>query len=253
MREREPEFAEIPRSRIETAAYNPRMMDPEARKRLRQSLAKFGLVEPLVWNRKTGRLVGGHQRLEELDTKEGYPGRDYLVSVSVVEFGEKKERQANVWLNNPSSQGNFERDKFLSILSGADPDQFGFSSDDLAIEFNIELPEAPKPQAVTLADQPKRPDPKPVEATDTDFVLICFPSRDKKAEWLREQGFPEHFQAVSIEEMTAALNIGRYAGTYRITAGRRETKATGAEEEKEVAPDSPDPSGHPGRRRQADE
>ncbi len=102
MREREPEFAEIPRSRIETAAYNPRMMDPEARKRLRQSLAKFGLVEPLVWNRKTGRLVGGHQRLEELDKKEGYPGRDYLVSVSVVEFGEKKERQANVWLNNPS-------------------------------------------------------------------------------------------------------------------------------------------------------
>lgn len=59
----------IPIDSIEPAAYNPRKNlqpgDPEYEK-LERSIDEFGCVEPVVWNRRTGRLIGGHQRLKIL-------------------------------------------------------------------------------------------------------------------------------------------------------------------------------------------
>lgn len=56
-------------SKLIPADYNPRMDlkpdDPEYEK-LKKSLHEFGYVEPLVWNKHTGHLVGGHQRLKIL-------------------------------------------------------------------------------------------------------------------------------------------------------------------------------------------
>ena len=53
----------VPISQIERARYNPRKWlkpgDP-AYDQLRKAVAMFGLVEPLVWNKRTGNLVGGH-------------------------------------------------------------------------------------------------------------------------------------------------------------------------------------------------
>ena len=54
---------------INPAVYNPRKDlepgDPEYEK-LRHSMEEFDCVEPLVWNERTGNLVGGHQRLKVL-------------------------------------------------------------------------------------------------------------------------------------------------------------------------------------------
>ena len=51
------------------ADYNPRKDlqpgDPEYEK-LKRSLQQFGYVEPVIWNKATGRVVGGHQRLKVL-------------------------------------------------------------------------------------------------------------------------------------------------------------------------------------------
>ena len=56
----------LPIDRLVPAAYNPRRVlkptDPAYRK-LERSLRQFGLVEPLVWNERTGHVVGGHARL----------------------------------------------------------------------------------------------------------------------------------------------------------------------------------------------
>ncbi len=41
---------------------NPRIIDDDAKRRLTRIIDQFGFVEPLVVNRRTGRLVGGHQR-----------------------------------------------------------------------------------------------------------------------------------------------------------------------------------------------
>jgi ParB-like chromosome segregation protein Spo0J len=56
-------------SRINPAPYNPRLDlqpgDSEYEK-IRRSLDTFGCVEPLVWNERTGHLVGSHQRFKVL-------------------------------------------------------------------------------------------------------------------------------------------------------------------------------------------
>lgn len=110
------------------APYNPRRElrpgDPEY-EALARSVREFGLVEPLVWNRRTGRLVGGHQRLRVL--------RDAGVTeaeVSVVDLDEEREKLLNLALNR--IQGDWDQDKLREILAeldaaGADLDLSGFS------------------------------------------------------------------------------------------------------------------------------
>ena len=39
--------------------------DPEYQK-IARSIEKYGCVEPIIWNEKTGNVIGGHQRLKVL-------------------------------------------------------------------------------------------------------------------------------------------------------------------------------------------
>lgn len=73
----------ISRDQIQNAPYNPRIMDKEAKKRLKNAIRKHGLVSALTWNRRTGNLVGGHQRLEQLDALEGNQQYELTVNVNV--------------------------------------------------------------------------------------------------------------------------------------------------------------------------
>ena len=57
----------VHRSRLKNAPYNPRVITPEAKDRLRKILERKGLLEALVWNVRTEHIVGGHRRLECLD------------------------------------------------------------------------------------------------------------------------------------------------------------------------------------------
>jgi hypothetical protein len=61
------EMQTIRRSQIHGAEYNPRKIGDAERTRLRKGIKKAGLVQPLVWNRRTGTLVSGHQRLSIMD------------------------------------------------------------------------------------------------------------------------------------------------------------------------------------------
>lgn len=54
---------------LRPAEYNPRKITPEALKMLARSLAEFGDLSGVVFNRKTGNLIGGHQRIKALDPK----------------------------------------------------------------------------------------------------------------------------------------------------------------------------------------
>lgn len=124
----------INRSQIKNAAYNPRVIDDGAKERLLEALDTHGLVEPLVWNKKTGNLVGGHQRLEALDSLEG--NKDYNLDVSVIAVDEREEAILNVQLNNPSMQGDWDTDKLADLTLG-----FGLSlTEDLGFdEFDIDF------------------------------------------------------------------------------------------------------------------
>ena len=57
----------IPAGKLQMAKYNPRKDlqpgDAEYEK-LRRSIEEFGYVEPVIWNERTGNIVGGHQRFK---------------------------------------------------------------------------------------------------------------------------------------------------------------------------------------------
>lgn len=130
------EIKKIKRSQIKLAAYNPRTITDEARKRLKKGLKKFGLVQPLVWNETTGPLVSGHQRLSIMDETYKYPDNDYTLTVSVVHLSEKDEKILNVQLNNQDMMGEFDYDALRDMqFETPDLDLLGFSDSGLDLVF----------------------------------------------------------------------------------------------------------------------
>jgi len=127
------ETQDISRAEINLAKYNPRLIDDKNRKALEKGLKQHGLVEPLVWNRRTGNLVSGHQRIATLDKLER--GGDYELTVSAVDVDEREEALLNVQLNNPSMQGQFDFEMLGNVALDfkIDFDDMGFS------EFDVEM------------------------------------------------------------------------------------------------------------------
>jgi ParB-like chromosome segregation protein Spo0J len=109
------ELRTLPIDHLTPADYNPRTVlkpNSPAYRKLRKSVETFGLVEPLVWNERTGRVVGGHARLRIL--------RDLgwtEVPVSVVRLDEAGEKALNVVLNNREAQARFDPDKLAAVLT----------------------------------------------------------------------------------------------------------------------------------------
>ncbi len=102
----------LPVSDLHPADYNPRKdLAPGDKQyeKLTRSIETFGYVEPIVWNRTTGNIVGGHQRLKVL-VQKGYTE----VQVVEVELNEQEERILNVSLNKIS--GRWDNEKLTAIL-----------------------------------------------------------------------------------------------------------------------------------------
>ena len=103
----------LPVGKLVPADYNPRKDlkpgDSEYEK-LKRSIAEFGYVEPVIWNKTTGHVVGGHQRLKVLiDTGVTE------VECVVVEMSEEKEKALNVALNKIS--GEWDKEKLSLLIS----------------------------------------------------------------------------------------------------------------------------------------
>jgi len=92
------------------AAYNPRQISDGEMDDLRASLRKFGFLDPVIVNRTTGRIVGGHQRVEAAHL-EGIK----RAPVFYVDLDETEEKAANVALNRIS--GDWDLDALASLVS----------------------------------------------------------------------------------------------------------------------------------------
>jgi ParB-like chromosome segregation protein Spo0J len=109
------EIRTLPITALKPAPYNPRRpLSPTspAYRKLKASIAEFGLVEPLVWNEPTGHVVGGHARLRilhELGVTE--------VPVSVVRLSDAREKALNVVLNNQEAQGRYDPSRLADLLT----------------------------------------------------------------------------------------------------------------------------------------
>lgn len=92
----------LPISSIAPAPYNPREISNEALSGLRESLEKFGYVDLMIVNKRTNRLIGGHQRLKIL--KDAGVKKAPVV---LVDFDEAAEKALNLSLNNPRIAGEW--------------------------------------------------------------------------------------------------------------------------------------------------
>jgi len=106
------ELKKIAVSEINPAPHNPRkdlqQDDPEY-KQIEASIDGFGLVEPLVWNRRTKNLVGGHQRFKIMVNK-GHKE----IEVSVVDLDSEREKALTIALNKV--QGAWDKEKLTVLL-----------------------------------------------------------------------------------------------------------------------------------------
>jgi len=102
----------IPIEKLKPAKYNPRKDlrpgDPEYEK-LKRSIMEFGYVEPIVWNERTGNVVGGHQRLKILTEL----GETEIVCV-ITNLDETKEKALNLSLNK--IEGKWDEFKLKNIF-----------------------------------------------------------------------------------------------------------------------------------------
>ncbi len=101
---------------INPAPYNPRKQmrpgDP-GYERIRASLENYGLVEPLIFNKTTGNLVGGHQRYQILQDL-GYKS----APVSIVELDQDREKALNITLNR--AQGEWDQEQLDNLVKELD-------------------------------------------------------------------------------------------------------------------------------------
>jgi len=126
------QIEKIPVSRLNPAAYNPRRELKSGDKdyeKLKRSITEFGMVEPIIWNRQTGNIVGGHQRftvLKDLGETE--------IECVVVDMDLPREKALNVALNR--IQGEWDEEKLAAVMADFDSTAFdvsltGFDADEV--------------------------------------------------------------------------------------------------------------------------
>ena len=110
------EIRTLKAAQLRAAPYNPRRdLQPEDAEyqKLRRSIETFGYIEPIIWNERTGNVVGGHQRLKVLLEK----GAEDIEAV-VVDLDEKDEKILNVLLNKV--KGRWDIGKLADLLQQLD-------------------------------------------------------------------------------------------------------------------------------------
>jgi hypothetical protein len=127
------EIRVLPIELLVPAPYNPRRVlrpTDKAYRKLEASIREFGLVEPIIWNERTGHVVGGHARLAILKSIGMTE-----VPVSVVHLSDARERALNVVLNNQEAQSHYDPSRLAEVLEAlkdtSELDLTGFDSNAL--------------------------------------------------------------------------------------------------------------------------
>jgi DNA modification methylase len=124
----------VPITNLKAAEYNPRKWDAKAVKDLKESITKYGIVDPLLVNsapERKGIVIGGHFRLsviKELGIKE-VP----VVYINIPDI--EKEKELNIRLNKNVGEWNWD---LLATFDETFLSTAGFSSEDLDEIFALE-------------------------------------------------------------------------------------------------------------------
>lgn len=153
------------------AAYNPRVdLQPEDEEyqAIERSLKRHGLVQPIVWNRRTNTVVSGHQRLTVLEAQG-----ETEVTVPVVDLDDIQEKELNVALNKIT--GEWDDDKLSVILNelGEEATDTGFTLPEIDVL---------RDELKSYFDDVTAPDEEePTEEPEESFLLsLTFDAADEK-------------------------------------------------------------------------
>lgn len=204
------ETAEIKRSEINLSPYNPRSIKDKNRALLKKNIKSVGLLGTLVWNKTTGNMLEGHQRIMILDELNGYPENDYLLKVEVVEMDERTEKEQNIFLNNKNAQGEFDSLLLANLMPDIDYKLAGLDESDLKI-MNLDTPNINLGEAAGIQTDFSRMDApneaakaaskEKIKATKADikanvenrfdgdpYVILNFENFDNKAAFMERFG-----------------------------------------------------------------
>jgi len=150
----------LPIGDLKPSAYNPRKWDSKAMADLKQSIERFGVVDPIIANNASNRLnivVGGHFRLAAL--KELRHQKAPVVYVNIPDI--EKEKELNIRLNKNTGEFDFQ---LLADFDESFLADVGFSSEELDNVFEIDE----TPEQFDLAKELKKLDIKKIEIQKGD-------------------------------------------------------------------------------------
>ena len=108
------------------AEYNPRQLSDDQYKHLKDSISRFGLVDPIIINKNKDRkdiIIGGHQRVKVARTM----GIDEVPCVE-IDLTYDKEKELNVRLNK--NTGDWDFDILANLFEMEELKDYGFNDKD---------------------------------------------------------------------------------------------------------------------------
>jgi len=111
------------------ADYNPRQIDEHQMSALKRSIDRWGFVEPVIVNKRSGVIVGGHQR-----TAAALELALETVPVTYVDLDDDAEKALNIALNKIA--GDWDEDKLQELLAeleqgGQELEALGFGGSEI--------------------------------------------------------------------------------------------------------------------------
>lgn len=200
------ETKKVKLSTISASEYNPRRdLQPTERsyKNIKNSLDKFGLVVPIIVNKKTNKIISGHQRYKVL-LESGVKEAD----VVLLDITPEKEKVLNLALNK--IKGQWDMPKLGELLKEFDEEHLeltGFSVaeiEELTKEFD-ELEEEQK-EPIGLEE----PEEEPEESAPEFLIYLSFGNKKAAEEWLESKKIEKEFGAGN------NININVRGGKYEI-------------------------------------
>ena len=154
---------QIKASKLKPATYNPRQISTKQYKDLKNSITKFGLVDPIIVNKNGYVVIGGHQRLKVLNEMQ----TDTIPCV-VLDLSKEKEKELNVRLNK--NTGDFDIDILANEFDIDELVDWGFKHIDLGL--NVDKLD----DTFKLDDSDKSP-----------FQQMAFTLADKQVEFIKNK------------------------------------------------------------------
>ena len=115
-------------NKLKPATYNPRQISTKQYNDLKDSVVKFGLVDPIILN-KDFTVIGGHQRIKvckELKYKD--------IDCVILDLTKQEERELNIRLNK--SGGEFDMDILANEFEIEELKDWGFKEIELGLNID---------------------------------------------------------------------------------------------------------------------